>query len=140
VELPYVPPGTPTRRLRIPGQKAELPSSFELALAYDISPMEKANISIMGSVRTQNFMNDQLLAGIELSYDGKVFLRGGYDYGMNEGTDIMGGSTYLFGPTFGFGLQYPMAANMTIAFDFAYRMMQENYFDDNLLFTAKLLF
>ena len=140
VALPDVPPGTPPRMLRWPTQKAELPSSFEIALAYDYKPMEKVDISVMASARTQNFMNDQILAGIELGYDNMFFVRGGYDYGLNEGEDSYGGKTYLFGPTFGFGLMYPITPNMKLAFDFAYRTLAENYFDDNMLFTAKLLF
>jgi hypothetical protein len=140
VTLPDVPPGYPTRRLSWGSQEAELPSAFEIALAYDMKPMEKVNVSFMGSVRTQNFMNDQILGGIELGYDNMFFVRGGYDYGLNEGEDNYGGKTYLFGPSFGFGLAYPISPTMKLAFDFAYRTLAENYFDDNMLFTAKLLF
>ena len=140
VDLQDVPPGTPQRRLRFPGEKAELPSSFEIALAYDIKPIEKFSASVMASVRTQNFMNDQLLAGLELGYNDMFFLRGGYDYGFNEGEDIMGNSTYLWGPTFGFGLKLPITGTMKLAFDFAYRLTMESYFDNNMLFTAKFVF
>lgn len=140
VELPDVPPGYPVRRLRWESQKAELPSAFEVALAYDIQPMEKLDVTVMGSVRTQNFMNDQVLAGLEVGYDNMFFVRGGYDYALNEGEDNYGGKTYLYGPTFGFGLMYPVTPTMKLAFDFAYRTLAENYFDDNMLFTLKLIF
>jgi hypothetical protein len=140
VDLPDVPPGTPQRRLRFPAQKAELPSSFEIALAYDVKPIEKFSASVMASVRTQNFMNDQLLAGLELGYNDMFFVRGGYDYGFNEGEDIMGNRTYLWGPTFGFGLNLPITGTMKLAFDFAYRLTMESYFDNNMLFTAKFIF
>jgi hypothetical protein len=140
VDLPDTPPGTPWRRLSWAAQKAELPSSFEIGLAYNIKPMEKLDVQVMASIRNQNFMNDQLVGGVEIAYDNMFFVRGGYDYGLNEGEDSYGGKTYLFGPTFGFGLMYPITSNMKLAFDFAYRTLAENYFDDNMLFTAKLIF
>jgi hypothetical protein len=140
VDVPDTPPGSPQRRMRFPSQKAELPSSFEIALAYDVKPIERFSASIMASVRTQNFMNDQVLAGIELGYADMFFLRGGYDYGINEGEDILGNKTYLWGPTFGCGLKVPITGSMKLAFDFAYRLTMENYFDNNMLFTAKLVF
>ena len=140
VDIPDTPPGSPQRKLRFPSQKAELPSLFEVGLAYDIQPMEKANICIMGNYRNQNFANDQILAGVELSYDNRFFLRGGYDYGMNEGTDAAGGDTYQFGPTFGFGFIQAISGNTRFGFDFAYRMVNTSYFDNNMYFTAKLIF
>jgi hypothetical protein len=140
VDIPDTPPGSPIRKLRFPSQKAELPSLFEIGLAYDIKPMEKANITVMGNYRNHNFANDQILAGVELSYDNRFFLRGGYDYGMNEGTDAAGGDTYQFGPTFGFGIIQPVSGNTKLGFDFAYRMVNTTYFDNNMYFTAKLLF
>ncbi len=140
VQVPDVPPGSPTRKLRFPSQKAELPSLFEIGISYDIKPMEKATISIMGNYRNHNFANDQILGGVELSYDNRFFLRGGYDYGQNEGTDAAGGDTYQFGPTFGFGIIQSISGGTKLAFDFAYRMVNTTYFDNNMYFTAKLLF
>lgn len=140
VEIPNTPPGTPVRRLRFPSQKAELPSLFEIGLSYDIKPMEKALITVSGNYRNNNFANDQLLGGLELSYDNRFFLRGGYDYAMAEGEDFAGNNTYLFGPTFGFGFLQPLASNMKLGFDFAYRLLSNDYFDNNMYFTAKLIF
>lgn len=76
VELPDTKPGTPQRRLRIPGQDHELPSSFEIGLAYELQPMEKANVSLMGAFRHHNFLNDQMVGGVEISYDNMFFIRG----------------------------------------------------------------
>jgi len=60
---------------------------------------------------------------------------------MNEKSeDISGGNaTYQFGPTFGIGLLQPVGG-MKIAFDFAYRMLTNDYFSNNMYFTAKLIF
>jgi len=139
VELPDTPPGSPLRRLTIPGEKFELPSSFEIGLAYEMAPMEKAKVVFSGTFRNNNFLNDQICAGVEAEYDNMFFIRAGYDYSMDEGEDLAGGDTYMFGPNFGFGLLYPVTPTMKMAFDFAYRTTT-TYFDNNMIFTAKLMF
>ncbi len=141
VELPDTPPNTPNRMLRLPAVESELPSLFEIGLSYDYKPMENANITFMGTFRHQNFTTDQMLAGIEINYDDMFFLRGGYDYGLNVGKDAVSGeSMYQFGPTFGLGLIQPVTSQMKLAFDFAYRVWTKSYFDNNMYFTAKLIF
>jgi hypothetical protein len=139
VDIPGTPPGSPIRRLNIPAEKFELPSSFEIGLAYEMAPMEKAMVTFSGVFRNNNFLNDQICAGVEASYDNMFYVRAGYDYSLNEGTDIAGGDTYMFGPNFGFGLNYAVTPTMKMAFDFAYRTTT-TYFDNNMIFTAKLMF
>ncbi|MCK5147106.1 PorV/PorQ family protein [bacterium] len=139
VDVPDVPPGSPTRNLAFKGEKFELPSSFEMALAYEMAPMEQALVTFCGTYRHNNFLNDQLCAGIEASYDNMFFLRAGYDYALNEGEDVAGGQSYTYGPNFGFGLLYPLTTTMKMAFDFAYRTTTD-YFDNNLVFSATMLF
>jgi hypothetical protein len=138
VDLPGTPAGSPQRNLRIPAQKSELPSTFEVGLAYDYAPMEKIGVTFMANFRNNNFSNDEINGGAEVNVNDMLFLRGGYTYATGEGEDVAGGKTYLFGPAFGFGLLYPVAPNMKAAFDFAYRTTE--YFDDNLLFTVKFIF
>lgn len=140
VEIPDTPPNTPTRMLRFQSDAAELPSLFEIGLGYDLSPMEKTTLSFNGAFRHNNYSNDQLLVGLEANYNDILFLRGGYEYGLNSGEDMLGETDYMFGPAFGFGLIQPLSGNMSIAFDFAYRMWATDYFDNNMYFTAKLLF
>lgn len=139
VDLDDTPPGAPQRWLTLLAEKNELPSSFEIALAYDMTPMEKSLVTFAGTYRTNNYLNDQLCVGVEASYDDMLFIRGGYDYSLNEGDESAGKSSYLYGPTFGFGLLYPVTPTMKMAFDFAYRTTSD-YFDNNMIFSAKLMF
>ena len=140
VEMPDTPPNTPTRYLRLQADQAELPSLFEIGLGYDFSPMEKTMLSFNGAFRHNNYSTDQILVGLEANYNDILFLRGGYEYGLTTGEDPLGESDYIFGPAFGFGLVQPLSGTMSIAFDFAYRTWAADYFDNNMYFTAKLLF
>lgn len=140
VVLPDTPPNTPARYLRLIADEAELPSLFEIGLGYDFSPMEKTTLSFNGAFRHANFSTDQILVGIEANYNDILFLRGGYEYGLTVDEDPLGETDYMFGPAFGFGLVQPLSGTMSIAFDFAYRMWAADYFDNNMYFTAKLLF
>jgi hypothetical protein len=137
VDLPGTPPGSPQRDLRIPAQKSELPSLFEVGLSYNRQLMDKIGMTVMANFRNNNFADDEYILGAEVDLNDMLFLRGAYVFSENK-KDAADGSSYIFGPTAGFGLMYPVAAQMKMAFDFAYRSTL--YFDNNLVFSAKLIF
>jgi len=137
VEIPNVPPGTPSRDLRITAQKAELPSTFEVGLSYDRQLVDKISMTVMANFRNNNYFDDEYIGGAEVNVNDMLFVRGGYTYSENN-KDVKGGNSYIYGPTFGVGLMYPVTQQMKLAFDFAYRT--SDYFNDNLIFTAKMLF
>jgi len=139
VVLPNTPPNTPTRMLRMQAANSELPSLFEIGLGYDFTPMEKTSVSLSGAFRHNNYSTDQVLAGVEVNYNEILFLRGGYAYGLTTGKDPLGETNYIIGPSFGFGLVQPVGS-MKIAFDFTYRTWNADYFDNNMYFSAKLMF
>jgi len=137
VDLPGTAPGTPKRDLRIPAQASQLPSLFEMGLSYDRQLIDKIGLTVMGNFRNNNYAEDEYIAGAELNVNNMLFLRGGYVYSKTD-KDVADGKTYIYGPTAGFGIMYPVSAQMKMAFDFAYRTTE--YFSDNLLFSAKLVF
>jgi hypothetical protein len=139
VEIPGTPSGSPARKLRIVTQESELPSTFEMGLSYDHPVVEKIDMTVMANFRNNNFLNDEVCGGVEVDVNHMFYVRGGYTYALNEGDkDAAGGKTYIYGPAFGMGLMYPMAQQMKVGFDFAYRTTE--YFSENLLFTAKVIF
>ena len=137
VDIPGTPPGSPQRDLRIPAQKSELPSLFEMGLSYELQVIDKIGLTVMGNFRNNNYAEDEYIFGAELDVNKMLFLRGGYVYSKTD-KDAADGKTYIYGPTAGFGIMYPVSAQMKMAFDFAYRTTE--YFSDNLLFSAKLVF
>ncbi|MDM7926964.1 MAG: PorV/PorQ family protein [bacterium] len=139
VAIPGTPSGAPPQNLRIVAQESELPSTFEMGLSYARPVVDKVDMTLMANFRNNNFLNDEVSGGIEVDVNHMFFMRGGYTYALNEsGEDVAGGKTYIYGPAFGMGLMYPMAQQMKVAFDFAYRTTE--YFSENLLFTAKVIF
>lgn len=137
VDMPNTEPATPPRRLSVPTQKDELPSTFEIGMSYDYKPMDKINVLVMGNFVNQNFGNDEVIGGLELSYDNMLFARGGYTYGNNQ-TKYEGESDYIWGPSFGLGLRYNLGGTTNVVIDYAYRVA--NLFTDNNIFTLKLEF
>lgn len=125
-------PQTPDRRLRIPAQKGELPSLFEIGVAYDYSPMENLAFTAMGNFRNHNFGNDEYMGALELCFNDMFFLRGAYSMAPLD-KEISGEKSYLFGPSFGFGINYAISQSVSVALDYAYRTAE--FFDDNQFFT-----
>jgi long-subunit fatty acid transport protein len=137
VDLPGTPAGSPPRALRITAQKSELPSTFEVGLSYDRKFAERFGFAVMGNYRYNTVLDDEYTLGAEMNLNEMLFLRAGYTYAETD-EDVAGGKSFIYGPSGGFGLMYPVTQQMKIAFDFAYRTAE--YFDDPLIFTAKLIF
>lgn len=137
VELPDTEPGTPSRRLSIPTQTDELPSTFEMGIAYELKPMEKMNLQLMANFLNHNFGNDEVQGGAEFAFNNMFFLRGGYSFGTDQ-TKYEGESDYIWGPSFGAGLRYNLGGSTSLVLDYAYRAA--NLFTDNNIFTLKLEF
>lgn len=137
VDLPDTEPQTPERRLNVPTQQAEFPSTFELGVSYEVRPMDMLKATVMANFINQNFGNDEIAGGVELVYNDMFFLRGGYTYGSNA-VKYLYKSDFIFGPTLGAGLKYNLTGNTNLAIDYAYRMTE--FFDDGNIFTLKLEF
>jgi len=137
VTIPGTEPQTPDTRLRRIASESELPSTFEIGIAYDYAVMEKLSFTAMGNFRNHNFANDEMAVGVELNFDDMFFVRGAYSMAPEE-EDIGGTKAYLFGPSFGFGVSYPISQTVEISLDYAYRTAE--YFSANQLFTLSFGF
>ena len=126
-------PQTPDTRLRVLSSESELPSTFEIGIAYDYKPMESWQVTAMGNFRNHNFASDEMAGGLELSFNNMFYLRGAYSLSPDEGDDVTGSKSYLFGPSFGFGFSYPVSQAVRISLDYAYRTAE--YFDSNQFFS-----
>lgn len=135
VEIPGTEPGAANRWLAVAAQKSELPSVFEIGLAYDLQ-LDMLKLQPMAIYRNHNFAGDEITAGLEVSYNNMFFLRGGYAKDINATEDVTGSGTYIFGPSFGFGVDYPISQNLHVALDYAYRTA--DYFSANQLFTLSI--
>ena len=104
----------------------ELPSSFELGLAYERSFDDLNLVQLVGNYQNNNFSGDEYKLGAEYAYDDLFFIRGGYSYSPNvESND------YLYGLSAGLGVKYEID-DLNIMVDYAFRDVQ--YFDANHVF------
>lgn len=133
VNLPYVESGTDAIDLRLEAQQFELPSTFEIGVAYDYRASDQHVVTFATNYRNQNYGMDELSGGVEYGFNNMVFLRGGYAR-MPEGTT----EDNIFGFTAGAGIKYKIAGSSTIMFDYAYR--DTKWFDANQWFTFSLMF
>ncbi len=104
----------------------DLPASFEIGLGYKMNVADKSDIVLSSSFNNNNFGYDDVRVGVEYAFDNLIFLRGGYNYGVDTPTEDQ---LYTF--ALGAGIQYNLGG-VDLAIDYAFRNSQ--YFDANNLF------
>jgi len=111
------------------GKAFDLPSYIALGVAYNFFNQNKNAVTLNGNFRSNNFSEDLWQGGAEYAYDGKYFLRGGYNYSKQ--------TNYLYGATLGAGLILPIGSTK-VTFEYAWN--QTEVFEDNQFFTVKANF
>ena len=131
-------PGTNTEPRRIHLQEFELPTTLELGVSYNVT-LGPASGVVAASFLNNNFSFDEYRFGAEFLFAEMLSLRGGlsmgYDpepYGMdgieNTADDAddadgfeSGSEEFIWGPTFGVGLDLSKLTGLGVTVDYAYR-------------------
>lgn len=132
-EIPGSQPGSPDGSYEVVPEEFEIPSYFELSLGYVFDINEQNMINVASSFRNNNALEDQLKFGLEYGFDQMFFVRGGYDYLLQNSDQG------IFGFTFGAGIDYKTGGDIGMAFDYAFRDVNE-FPTANHVFTVKLSF
>jgi hypothetical protein len=111
----------------------ELPSTIEFGLGYKRTIAASSSLLFSGAFQSNNFSDDEYRLGVEYGYDNTLFVRGGYNLAQ-KATDER---QYLFGPSFGVGVQGTLGS-LDVSFDYAFRAVQ--VFQSNHVFSVKLGF
>ncbi len=111
----------------------QMPSFFELSFAYAFNMSEQNILALAGTFRNNNNFEDEMLAGLEYSFNNLFFVRGGYNYLLENNSDS------IYGFTLGAGVNYETADGMAFTFDYAFRDVKE-FQSSNHIFTVKLAF
>ena len=111
----------------------QMPSFFELSFAYSFNMDEQNNLAVASTFRNNNNLEDEIMAGLEYSFMNLFFLRGGYNFLVENNS----GSIYGF--TLGAGVNYETTGGMAFVFDYAFRDVQE-FESSNHIFTVKIAF
>ena len=109
----------------------QIPSYFELSVAYRLDVNEENFLSLATAFKNNNSFEDEMGFGLEYNYTNMFFLRGGYDLLLQNTNE----SIYDF--TLGAGINYQTKDGVTFAFDYAFRNVKE-FPTANHVFTVKL--
>lgn len=144
VQLPGTEAGTTISSVAVPVASFDLPSQLKFGLSYDLNLAEENMLTLMGSFVNNSYSYDQYIVGAEYNFRKMVFLRGAYAAAYREGltdisdTFVSSSEDFLFGPSFGGGVNFRIGSNMSLMLDYAYRLTE--FFDSNQWFSLTLGF
>jgi|SaaInl7_200m_RNA_FD_contig_111_188247_length_7712_multi_4_in_0_out_0_3 hypothetical protein len=136
--VPSADPNATSRFFRTPLAAAELPTSIELGMSYDLVENETGKAVFSAAFRSNNLAADEYQAGVEYEFRKTLSLRGGYA-ASPEGDVTPSGfkKQYILGPSFGFGLNLPLG---TTSIKVDYAVGQTEFFQDNHWLTVSMGF
>jgi hypothetical protein len=98
----------------------ELPTSIELGVAYTNRFNDQNAVTIGGNFQNNNFQDDEMKLGAEYAFKNMVYVRAGYNFAPDADEDPTGKNSYIYGLSFGVGLQLQMTG-LKASIDYAYR-------------------
>lgn len=125
--------GAPNGTYEVVAESFQIPSYFQLSLAYKENFDEQNQIMLATTFVANNALDDVFNFGLEYGFINTFFLRGGYHL-YTENVDES-----IFGFTAGAGINYEIGSSIGISFDYAYRDVKE-FPTSNHVFTVKLAF
>jgi len=133
VDIPFTEAGSQTIDLRLEPQSFELPSTFEIGIAYDYRVNDQNTVTFATNYKNQNYGLDEFMGGVEYGFNDMFFVRGGYAQAP-EGT----ADDNIFGFTAGAGLKYALGGNTKVLVDYAFR--DTKWFASNQWVTVSVMF
>ena len=111
----------------------QVPSSFQLALTYSLDLNEQNDLLLASSYTANNALEDLANFGFEYGFMNTFFVRGGYNFLVENSQD------YIYGFTAGAGVNYNIGGEFGVVFDYAFRDVKD-FQTANHIFTVKLTF
>ena len=133
VSIPNTEAGSETMDLRLEAQSFELPSTFEIGVAYDFRVNDQNTVTLATNYKNQNYGLDEIMGGVEYGFNDMFFVRGGYGQAPEGNSD-----DNIFGFTAGAGIKYSLGGSSKILVDYAYRDTQ--WFAANQWVTVSVMF
>ena len=109
-------------------EEFQIPSYYELSLAYKLHLDEANGLALGGVFRNNNSLEDEMRIGLEYDYSKMLYLRAGYTL-MIENADQ---AIYTY--TVGAGVNMKLMDALNVRFDYAFRPVNE-FPTDNHVFT-----
>jgi opacity protein-like surface antigen len=131
--IPGSIPGSSSGSYEVVTEAFQIPSFFQLSLTYALNFDEQNNLLFGGAYTANNSLEDVANLGLEYGFMNNFFVRGGYNF-LVENT-----SEYIYGLTFGAGIDYKLGGEVGFVFDYAFRDVKD-FPSANHVFTIKLNF
>lgn len=131
--IPGSIPGSSTGSYEVITEGFQIPSFFQLSMTYALNINEQNNLMFAGAYTANNSFEDIANLGLEYGFMNNFFVRGGYNF-LVQNT-----SEYIYGLTFGAGLDYKLGGEVGFVFDYAFRDVKD-FPTANHVFTIKLSF
>lgn len=125
--------GSPPATYEVVTEPFQIPSYFELSLAYNYSINEQNSLLLGSTFTANNSLEDKFHFGLEYGFLNSFFLRGGYNFLLENNDES------IMGFTAGAGVNYDFGTGIGLSFDYAYREVKE-FPTPNHIFTVKMFF
>lgn len=125
--------GSPNATYEVVTEPFQIPSWFEMSAAYTYNINEQNMLALGSTFTANNSLEDKIHLGLEYGFMNNFFLRGGYNFLMENNEES------IFGFTFGAGVNYDIGSGMGVSFDYAFRDVKE-FPTSNHIFTVKMFF
>jgi opacity protein-like surface antigen len=112
-------------------EEFQIPSYYELSLAYKFNLDNSNGLALGGVFRNNNNLEDEMRFGLEYDYSKMFYLRAGYALMMENADEAI----YTY--TVGAGINMKLLDAMNVRFDYAFRPVCE-FPTDNHVFTLML--
>lgn len=132
-QIPGTVPGATSGSYEVITEAFQIPSYFQASLTYALDFNEQNNLLLAGSYTANNALEDIANFGLEYGFMNTFFIRGGYNMLVENTSD------YIYGFTFGAGVDYSIGGDVGFIFDYAYRDVKD-FPGSNHIFTVKLAF
>jgi len=117
------------RNVRPSNALSDLPSYIVLGAAYTPPTQSLSKVTFTGNFQSNNYNEDAWVGGAEYGWNEKFFLRGAYNYSVQE--------NYIYGLSAGAGLRTALGEG---TFDIEAGWRETEFFADEVVFTGKLGF
>jgi opacity protein-like surface antigen len=131
--IPNTIPGSSSGSYEIITESFQIPSFFQLSLTYALNFNEQNNLLFAGAYTANNSFEDVANLGLEYGFMNNFFVRGGYNFLVENSNE------YVYGLSFGAGIDYKIGDELGFVFDYAFRDVKE-FPSANHIFTIKLNF
>ena len=131
--IPGSPPGSSSGSYEIITESFQIPSYFQMSLTYAFNFNEQNNLLLAGAYTANNSLEDLANFGLEYGFMNNFFVRGGYNFLVENSSE------YIYGMTFGAGIDYKVGGELGFVFDYAFRDVKD-FPSANHVFTIKLNF